>query len=68
MFFFLFGYGPRTKDLGPDVERDCPNCHNRRQWRRYEETRWITVFLIPVIPTDRKRLTVCPVCSFGYEE
>ena len=68
MFFFLFGYGPRLKDLGPDVERDCPNCHNRCQWHRYEETKWVTVFFVPVIPTSRKRLTVCPICNFAHEE
>lgn len=68
MFFFLFGYGPRRRDLGPDVERDCPNCHNRRTWQRYEETKWVTVFFLPVIPTGRRQFTVCPVCNLAYEE
>jgi hypothetical protein len=68
MMFVVFGWGPRVKDLGPDRERDCPNCHNRRVWQRWEQTNWITLFFIPVIPTGRKRLRQCPICSFGYEE
>ena len=66
--FFIFGYGPRTTDLGLDVERNCPNCNNRRQWQRIWQANWITLFFIPVIPTGRKTLTVCPVCNFGYED
>jgi len=66
--FLIFGYGPRTKDLGLDIERDCPNCHNRRQWHRIRETNWVTLFFIPVIPTGSKQKTLCPVCNFGYEE
>lgn len=66
--FFIFGYGPRTKDLGPDRERVCPNCGNRRLWRRYEQTNWVTLFLVPVIPIGRKRLSLCPVCNHGDEE
>ncbi|MDX2473539.1 MAG: zinc-ribbon domain-containing protein, partial [Candidatus Krumholzibacteria bacterium] len=66
--FFIFGYGPRTKELGPDVERNCPNCNNRRVWQRFEERNWVSLFFIPVIPTGRKRMTLCPVCNYGYEE
>ena len=68
MFFFILGYGPRTKDCGLDVERDCPHCHNRRPWRRLTRTNWVTLFFIPIIPTGTKHLTQCPICSFGYEE
>ena len=66
--FYIFGYGPRRRDLGLDVERNCTNCNNRRQWHRFEERNWISLFFIPVIPLGRKFLTVCPVCNFGHEE
>ncbi|MCB1182580.1 zinc-ribbon domain-containing protein [bacterium] len=66
--FFIFGFGPRTKDLGPDGERDCPHCHNRRTWRRWEQRNWITLFFVPVIPLGAKRMTLCPICGYGHEE
>lgn len=66
--FFVFGYEKRRKDLGPAGERTCANCGNRRSWRRYRETGWITFFFIPVLPTGRKDLSLCPVCSHRDEE
>ncbi len=66
--FFIFGYGPRTKDLGLAQERLCSNCGNRRRWQRIEQTNWVTLFFIPVIPTGRKQLTLCPVCQHADEE
>ncbi len=66
--FFIFGYGPRVKDLGLDQYRTCKRCNNHTQWRRTEVTNWITLFFIPVIPTGRKRLVQCPICSHGWEE
>jgi len=65
--FYIIGYGPRRTDLGLGVERTCTNCNNRRQWYRFEERNWISLFFIPVIPLGRKRLTACPVCNFGHE-
>ena len=66
--FFLFGYGPRVKDLGRDQFRTCERCGNHTQWRRLEITNWITMFFIPVFPTNRKNLSQCPICAFGWED
>ena len=66
--FFIFGWGPRMKDLGPDDFRTCTHCNNHQQWRRIEATNWITLFFIPVIPTGRKVSVQCPICGFGWEE
>ena len=66
--FFIFGYGPRSKDLGFDQHRTCTHCNNHTQWRRSEVTNWVTLFFIPVIPTGRKRWVQCPICSYGWEE
>lgn len=66
--FFIFGYGPRVKDLGLDRYRTCEHCNNHTQWRRTEVTNWVTLFFVPVIPAGRKRLVQCPICSFGWEE
>lgn len=68
MMFFIFGYGPRTKDLGLDEFRTCKHCNNHTQWRRTEVTNWVTLFFIPVLPLGRKTLLQCPICSFGWED
>ncbi len=66
--FFIFGYGPRVKDLGPDQYRTCKHCGNHQQWRRSEVVNWITLFFVPVIPLGRKKSVHCPICSWGWEE
>jgi hypothetical protein len=66
--FFIFGFGPRVKDLGPDKYRTCENCGNHQQWRHSETSNWLTLFFIPVIPFGRKRSLHCPICSWGWEE
>ena len=66
--FFIFGWGPRVKDLGPAGHRTCQNCNNHQEWRRFEETNWVTLFFIPVIPTGRKTTVNCPICGHGWEE
>ncbi|MCK4324641.1 MAG: hypothetical protein KAW89_08935 [Armatimonadetes bacterium] len=32
-----------------------------------EVSTWFTLFFIPVIPYERKRLLLCPVCQHGME-
>lgn len=68
MMFFIFGYGPRVKDLGLEEHRTCARCGNHQQWRRSEVRNWITLFFIPVIPTGGKVLVQCPICSHGWQE
>jgi len=66
--FFIFGWGhQKVEDLGPVAERLCPNCNNSRPWSLLKTSEWITLFFIPVIPTSRKTLTLCPVCGYGQE-
>lgn len=66
--FFIFGWGPRVKDLGPEEYRTCTNCNNHQQWRRSEVSNWVTLFFIPVIPTGSKTSVHCPICGYGWEE
>lgn len=63
MFFFIFGYGPRAKDLGSAGSRDCPRCHNNTMWRRTETTNWVSLFFIPVLPLGRATTVHCPICG-----
>ena len=63
MFFFIFGYGPRVKDLGAAGHRDCPRCGNHALWRRTETANWVTLFFVPVLSTGRAVAVTCPVCG-----
>ena len=63
MFFFIFGYGPRVKDLGAAGYRNCPRCANQAMWRRTESTNWVTLFFIPVLPTGSTTVVSCPICG-----
>jgi predicted RNA-binding Zn-ribbon protein involved in translation (DUF1610 family) len=63
VFFFIFGYGPRVKDLGAAGYRDCARCGNHTLWRRTETANWVTLFFVPVLPTGRAVRIQCPVCG-----
>ncbi|RKZ12163.1 zinc-ribbon domain-containing protein [bacterium] len=63
MFFFIFGYGPRVKDLGSAGARDCPRCGNNTEWRRAETTNWVSLFFVPVLPLGRTTTVNCPICG-----
>lgn len=64
--FFIAGYHPVTKDLGPTVERRCPHCHNQRYWLLQRRRYYISLFFIPLIPLRTRYGEYCPIC--GYEE
>lgn len=64
---FIFGYSPKTSNLGPVEERECTNCHNTRHWLLRKQTYWISLFFIPVIPTKTRYHQECPVCHFAEE-
>ncbi len=62
--FFIFGWGHRkVQDHGATPPRLCPRCHNSQPWRLLTVSEWITIFFLPLIPTGKRHLTVCPVCG-----
>lgn len=66
--FILFGWGHRTtKDRGPTLPINCPNCHNDTWLRFISFKKWFTLFFIPIIPYKFENLLICPVCSSGIE-
>lgn len=64
--FILFGWGHRTtKDHGPTLPINCPNCHNQTYWRYKHVRTWFTLFFIPVIPYDNDHYLLCDICQQG---
>lgn len=63
VFFFIFGYGPKQKYLGPGDVRTCPRCNNTTQWARMREFKQLSLFFIPVARWKRREYEVCGVCG-----
>jgi hypothetical protein len=63
----IFGMRSRSHQHGPCVAASCPRCHNEVVLVYLVVTRWFTLFFIPVIPTSKRRLLVCPICNWNRE-
>ena len=63
----IFGMRNRVHRHGPCVAATCPRCHNEVVLEYAVVTRWFTLFFIPVIPFGRRRVLVCPICSWQRE-
>lgn len=62
----IFGFGSRRpKDRGGVVPMSCPNCNNESIFRHVSQTKWFSLFFIPIIPYNTKHLLLCPVCGQG---
>lgn len=64
----IFGFGSRRpKDRGGVVPMSCPNCNNESIFRHISQTKWFSLFFIPLIPYSTKHFLLCPVCSQGRQ-
>jgi hypothetical protein len=63
----IFGMRNRVHEHGACVAATCPRCHNEVVLVYLVVTRWFTLFFLPVIPFGRRRLLVCPICSWQRE-
>ena len=64
----IYGWGRvTTKEYGPTMAVECPNCDNDTWLHLYRQRKWFTLFFIPVIPYSSKHLLLCEVCSQGIE-
>lgn len=64
--FVIFGWGSgSTKDLGPSLLIDCPNCHNKGYWHLYKTKRWFSLFFIPLFSYESNYQLLCETCSRG---
>lgn len=67
MPIIIFGMRSRSKQHGPCVAASCPRCHNEVVLVYLVVTRWFALFFIPVIPTSKRRLLLCPICNWNRE-
>jgi zinc-ribbon family len=63
----IFGMRSRSHQHGACVAASCPRCHNEVVLIYLVVTRWFTLFFIPVIPTSKRRMLMCPICQWNRE-
>jgi hypothetical protein len=63
----IFGMRNRAHEHGPCVAATCPRCHNEVVLSYLVVTRWFTLFFVPLIPFGRRRMLICPICSWQRE-
>jgi hypothetical protein len=63
----IFGMRNRVHQHGPCVAATCPRCHNEVVLTYLIVTRWFTLFFIPIIPTTKRRMLMCPICSWSRD-
>jgi hypothetical protein len=63
----IFGMRNRAHQHGPCVAASCPRCHNEVVLAYLVVTRWFTLFFVPLIPFGKRRMLICPICSWQRE-
>lgn len=65
----IFGFGKREyKVLGETAPKKCGKCSHERPFKYVEETRWFSLFFVPLFPYKTRKLVVCTVCGAGIED
>jgi len=64
--FVIFGFGHvKAKKVGETHPMGCPNCNNVRSFDIVEQSKWFTLFFLPVFPYSKNKIMVCPICQRG---
>jgi hypothetical protein len=67
MPIIIFGLRRRAHQHGGCVAASCPRCHNEVVLVYLVVTRYFALFFIPIIPISKKRMLMCPICSWQRE-
>lgn len=62
----MFGWEPRSSDLGPVVEAECRACAQTTPWHLHAVTMWISFFFVRVLPTSTEGWLRCNGCGDGF--
>ena len=63
----IFGWTKERSAVGRALKCYCYRCHRQRDWEHWEETEWVTFFLIKTIPFMSKNFVVCTACRQAIE-
>jgi len=68
MFLVLFGATVRYRTVGGGAFH-CPSCGTDRTYLLREARRWVTIFLIPMVPAQRLGMVVeCAECHGRFDQ
>lgn len=63
----IFGWGHKTiKKYGMIGKSKCNICKLVTNWQLVKVTTWFTLFFIPIIPVNVKRMIICTNCNGGH--
>ena len=64
----IFGTGKQFfKELGRTQKSKCIRCRNKTSFSLVKGTKWLTFFLIPLIPYSITYYLFCDICSTSFE-
>ncbi len=64
----IFGTKGFKKPLGPSkLTQTCSHCHNNVNFETFEVGRKFSLFFVPLFTLQRKKMVLCPICSYGYD-
>jgi uncharacterized protein YbaR (Trm112 family) len=64
----LFGWSFKTeKTIGPARKQHCPICNREEFHILHRESRWFTLFFVPVVPYEHHYTLYCPFCKHTEE-
>ena len=45
----------------------CTHCGKDSRWQLINLWTWFTLFYIPLLPVNKKRMLICPFCNWGVK-
>ena len=55
----MFGWQPKSSDLGEVVTAPCRHCATETPWHLHDVTMWISLFFVRVLPTGSETWLRC---------
>ncbi|MFK7888211.1 MAG: hypothetical protein AB8G16_15225 [Gammaproteobacteria bacterium] len=62
----MFGWQPRSEDLGSVVDTECRACGRATPWHLHAVRMWISFFFVRVLPTGTEGWLRCNGCGDGF--
>jgi hypothetical protein len=60
--FVVFGWEKSFKPAESLLKTHCHRCNNESSWRIWNETEWVSLFFVKVLPFLTKYHLACEVC------
>lgn len=65
--FVIFGWEKTVKPLETLLTTDCRRCQNHARWNIWQQTEWVSLFFIRLLPFKSRYYLACGICSDAVE-